>query len=163
MHWSVERRDSIAIARYQNPPRNYFCAEGTQELVALIDEWRDQVARFSTTVTLPGNAPVPVRYEHYEGRNTAVARLLWTPPGGGQEVIGPGSLFLGIECAGDWDGNGVVNAADAGAFLSDYFQDLLNGTLVADFDDNGIVNAADVGAFLSAYFQDLTSPDCAGG
>ena len=59
------------------------------------------------------------------------------------------------ECSADWDLNGIVNSADVGAFLSDYFLDLLNGTLVSDFDENGEVNAADVGAFLSAYFPQL--------
>ena len=68
----------------------------------------------------------------------------------------------GAECTADWDGNGVVNAADVGSFLSAYFLDLANGTLVTDFDDNGIVNAADVGAFLSAYFGQLNDPECTG-
>ena len=59
---------------------------------------------------------------------------------------------LGVGCAADWDGNGIVNAADVGAFLSDYFPDLLNGTLLADFNGDGVTNASDVGAFLSEYF-----------
>ena len=69
----------------------------------------------------------------------------------------------GGNCLTDWDGNGVVNAVDVGAFLTDYFEDLANGTLVADFDDNGVVNAADVGAFLRQYVEDLVDPDCNGG
>ena len=69
----------------------------------------------------------------------------------------------GPSCSADWDSNGVVNAADVGAFLSDYFVDRTNGTLVTDFDNNGVVNAADVGAFLSAYFGQISDPDCNNG
>lgn len=43
--WQVETRDGIAIARYHNPPMNYFCVEGTQELGALIQSWRDPAVR----------------------------------------------------------------------------------------------------------------------
>ena len=74
----------------------------------------------------------------------AIRGGFWTAPAAG-----------GDDCPADWDGNGVVNAADVGAFLSAYFLDLQNGTFVADFDGNGVVNAADVGAFLSEYFLSI--------
>ena len=58
-------------------------------------------------------------------------------------------------CPADWDDNGTTNAADVGAYLSDYFQDLVNGTTIADYDGNGETNAADVGAYLTDYFAIL--------
>ena len=40
--WQVERDPhGIAVATYLNPPMNYFCAEGTQELGERIREWSD--------------------------------------------------------------------------------------------------------------------------
>ncbi len=53
-YWKVEHRDSIAIARYANPPMNYFRAEGTTELVELIESWRDPGIR---AVVLAGGVP----------------------------------------------------------------------------------------------------------
>ena len=53
-HWDVERRGEIAIARYRNPPMNYFCAAGTQELVEWIERWRDPAIR---AVVLAGGIP----------------------------------------------------------------------------------------------------------
>ncbi len=38
--WSVESDGGVVVAAYHNPPMNYFCAEGTQELGALIPQWR---------------------------------------------------------------------------------------------------------------------------
>ena len=76
----------------------------------------------------------------------------WGFVNAGAAVVAAGG---GGDCPTDWDGNGVVNAVDVGAFLSDYFLDLLNGSLVTDFDGNGVVNAADVGSFLSEYFSSI--------
>jgi len=53
-YWKVETNDPIVIARYSNPPMNYFCAEGTQELVELIESWRDPAIR---AVVLAGGVP----------------------------------------------------------------------------------------------------------
>ncbi|HXZ86581.1 MAG TPA: enoyl-CoA hydratase/isomerase family protein [Myxococcota bacterium] len=40
--WQVERdAQGILVATYLNPPMNYFCAEGTQELGERIREWSD--------------------------------------------------------------------------------------------------------------------------
>lgn len=39
--WSVEVADGVAVATYDNPPMNYFCAAGAQELLTLIETWRD--------------------------------------------------------------------------------------------------------------------------
>ena len=43
--WQVETRDGITVATYHNPPMNYFCAEGTQELATLIRGWREPAIR----------------------------------------------------------------------------------------------------------------------
>lgn len=37
--WSTENVGGVVIATYTNPPMNYFCAQGAQELSALIDRW----------------------------------------------------------------------------------------------------------------------------
>jgi enoyl-CoA hydratase len=52
--WNVERDGAVVIARYLNPPMNYFCAEGTAELGTLIDTWQDAEVR---AVVLAGGAP----------------------------------------------------------------------------------------------------------
>jgi enoyl-CoA hydratase len=43
--WSTQRQDGIVTATYRNPPMNYFCADGTRELVGLIESWRDPQIR----------------------------------------------------------------------------------------------------------------------
>ena len=55
----------------------------------------------------------------------------------------------------DWNLDGLVNAADVGAFLSDYFLDVNDAGLRADYDRSGVTNTADVGAFLTDYFREL--------
>lgn len=41
-YWNTETRDSsVVVARYDNGPMNYFCAEGAQELAELIAAWAD--------------------------------------------------------------------------------------------------------------------------
>ncbi len=62
-------------------------------------------------------------------------------------------------CIADWDHNGIVNSADVGEFINDWFEDQVNGTIVTDFDHNGISNSADVGEFINAYF--MSPPECA--
>jgi enoyl-CoA hydratase len=43
--WSTELRDRVMVATYHNPPMNYFCADGTRELVDLIEAWRSPEIR----------------------------------------------------------------------------------------------------------------------
>ena len=44
--WKTETtKDGVVVATYTNPPMNYFCAEGTQELVALLEGWKDPKVR----------------------------------------------------------------------------------------------------------------------
>lgn len=53
--WKVERDAAgVAVATYTNPPMNYFCAQGTQELGALIQTWADPAVR---AVVLTGGMP----------------------------------------------------------------------------------------------------------
>lgn len=52
--WNVESEDGVVVARYANPPMNYFCAEGTRELAALVEEWRSPEVR---AVVLAGGVP----------------------------------------------------------------------------------------------------------
>jgi len=53
--WSVEKApNGVVVATYHNPPMNYFCAEGTRELGALIAEWGDPAVR---AVVLTGAIP----------------------------------------------------------------------------------------------------------
>ncbi|MDN5938209.1 MAG: enoyl-CoA hydratase/isomerase family protein [Salinisphaera sp.] len=42
--WCVESNNAVVIASYDNPPMNYFCAQGAQELGALIEQWRGDAA-----------------------------------------------------------------------------------------------------------------------
>jgi enoyl-CoA hydratase/carnithine racemase len=43
--WQVESTKGVAVATYTNPPMNYFCAQGTQELGELIRGWSDPSVR----------------------------------------------------------------------------------------------------------------------
>jgi enoyl-CoA hydratase/carnithine racemase len=43
--WKTEISGTVAVAIYENPPMNYFCADGTAELVKLIESWRDPKIR----------------------------------------------------------------------------------------------------------------------
>jgi enoyl-CoA hydratase len=43
--WSVASEGGIRVATYNNPPMNYFCAEGTQELGTRVQEWRSPEVR----------------------------------------------------------------------------------------------------------------------
>jgi enoyl-CoA hydratase len=53
--WKVEPLEGgVVAATYTNPPMNYFCAEGTQELGALIEGWRAPDVR---AVVLTGGMP----------------------------------------------------------------------------------------------------------
>jgi enoyl-CoA hydratase len=53
--WKLERDAAgVAVAMYTNPPMNYFCAQGTQELGALIQSWADPAVR---AVILTGGMP----------------------------------------------------------------------------------------------------------
>src|SRR5512134_2849112 len=53
--WSVaDAGQGVVVATYTNPPMNYFCAEGTQELGELIRRWADPAVR---AVVLTGGMP----------------------------------------------------------------------------------------------------------
>ena len=53
--WRTETAaNGVAIALYENPPMNYFCAQGTQELGELIRSWTDPNVR---AVVLSGALP----------------------------------------------------------------------------------------------------------
>jgi enoyl-CoA hydratase len=43
--WSVASEGGVSVATYHNPPMNYFCAEGTRELGALMHQWRSPEVR----------------------------------------------------------------------------------------------------------------------
>ena len=43
--WKTEAKNGVVVATYTNPPMNYFCAEGTRELVELIEQWRSPAVR----------------------------------------------------------------------------------------------------------------------
>ncbi len=43
--WKTEVKDRVVVATYTNPPMNYFCADGSRELVALIEAWKSPEVR----------------------------------------------------------------------------------------------------------------------
>jgi hypothetical protein len=69
------------------------------------------------------------------------------------------SIALGVVCP-DWDGNGVTNSTDVSAFINDWFQDQVDGTLVTDINGDGVSNSTDVSDFINAYFA--APPKCTG-
>ena len=52
--WQLASDGPVAVARYANPPMNYFCAEATQELSGLIESWQSPEVR---AVVLTGAVP----------------------------------------------------------------------------------------------------------
>lgn len=52
--WNVRIESGVVVATYDNPPMNYFCAEGVGELLELIEQWRDPGIR---AVVLAGRRP----------------------------------------------------------------------------------------------------------
>ena len=70
--------------------------------VQLVDAWQDQApTEFGGTITLPADAWIPIRMEHYEGQGTAVAELRWQPPGGVKEIIPAASITPTLDTNGD--------------------------------------------------------------
>jgi enoyl-CoA hydratase len=44
--WQIEHGDNgVVVATYHNPPMNYFCAQGAQELMGLIERWKSPQVR----------------------------------------------------------------------------------------------------------------------
>ena len=44
--WKIDHNDGgVVVATYHNPPMNYFCAQGAQELMGLIEAWRSPKVR----------------------------------------------------------------------------------------------------------------------
>jgi enoyl-CoA hydratase len=52
--WRAETKNGVATALYENPPMNYFCAEGTAELGELIGSWRSADVR---AIVIGGGIP----------------------------------------------------------------------------------------------------------
>ena len=52
--WKTEVKDRVVVATYTNPPMNYFCAEGSRELLELLESWRDPAIR---AIVLTGGLP----------------------------------------------------------------------------------------------------------
>ena len=132
--------------------------------VQLVDQWMDMPPTLHTgTITLPADSLIPVRMEHYEGQNTAVARLVWAPPGTGATVVIPTANLVPVI---DADGSGVpdeceaCNAADLAAPVGvldiddtdAFITAFLSGDASADLvPPTGIVDIDDVDAFIAAF------------
>jgi enoyl-CoA hydratase len=43
--WTIEAQQGVVVATYNNPPMNYFCADGVRELAGLIEQWRSPDVR----------------------------------------------------------------------------------------------------------------------
>lgn len=43
--WKIEHDGDVVVATYHNPPMNYFCAQGAQELLGLIEQWKSPQVR----------------------------------------------------------------------------------------------------------------------
>jgi len=134
--------------------------------VQLVDEWMDMVPTLHTgTIDLPANALVPVRMEHYEGQNTAVARLVWAPPGtdpASPVVIPAANLVPALDADGSGAPDeceacnpadltppfGVLDLSDTDAFIADFAA----GGIVADLAaPAGVLDLSDIDAFILAF------------
>ncbi|MEM1183982.1 MAG: PA14 domain-containing protein [Planctomycetota bacterium] len=132
--------------------------------VQLVDQWMDMSPTLHTgTIDLPADALVPVRMEHYEGQNTAVARLVWAPPGTGSTVAIPTANLvpsLDADASGLPDECeqcnaadlvppfGILDLGDVDAFIADF----LAGGIIADLAaPQGTLDLSDVDAFIADF------------
>lgn len=66
--WQIDRHDGVVVATYHHAPMNYFCAEGAQELLGLIESWRDPSVRAVVlTGAMPGKFITHYSVEELEG------------------------------------------------------------------------------------------------
>ncbi|MCP3906381.1 MAG: hypothetical protein GY715_22400, partial [Planctomycetes bacterium] len=112
----------------------------------LIDEWHPSSGtEYAATVPLLGNTTHHVRLEYFEGGGDARVYLKWAPPGGVEEVIPTGALFVMQDC----NGNDVPDACDINAGTSDD----LNGNGVPDecedCNGNGVLDDLDISGGFS--------------
>ncbi|MBC7834816.1 MAG: hypothetical protein H7Y88_06920 [Phycisphaerales bacterium] len=61
------------------------------------------------------------------------------------------------ECPADFNGDTLITSADITSFLSAWFSDIANGTIVADYNDSGTTTSADITAFLAGWFEGLVT------
>ncbi len=135
----------------------------------LIDEWQQQTAtEFTATIDLPADAEITIRMEHFQEGGTAVAELRWQPPGGA-EVILPESATRPVldddgdglpnaceePCAGDVDGDALVNVRDLNLILERFGLAPSPGG-AEDLDGDGAVGVGDLNIVLSSWLDDCT-------
>lgn len=71
--WNCTVEDGVATALYRHPPMNYFCAEGVQELAALITAWGEDTAVRAVIIGggLPGRVITHYSVEELEALASA--------------------------------------------------------------------------------------------
>jgi len=57
-----------------------------------------------------------------------------------------------VPCGPDWNADGVINSTDVTDFISDWFVDQADGTVVTDINFDGTSNSTDVSDFINAWF-----------
>ncbi|MBC7835492.1 MAG: immunoglobulin domain-containing protein [Phycisphaerales bacterium] len=65
-----------------------------------------------------------------------------------------------VPCPADFNNSGSVTSADITAFLSAWFSDLTNGTLLADMNNDNMVTSADITTFLAVWFGAIGGGGC---
>jgi hypothetical protein len=119
-----------------------------------------------TALTLPGNTVFWIKIEGdqaYQGQGWGVARashgrdsrhisyftgLAQFLPGSGSEAF---QLRGSVQCPGDFNSDGVLNADDLADFITGYFN--VPSDARCDFNGDGVINADDLGDFITAYFN----------
>ncbi|MBC7834347.1 MAG: hypothetical protein H7Y88_04500 [Phycisphaerales bacterium] len=131
---------------------------------------RDQIAnlRYFDAEVIKGGPDDPQNYL-WNDKYTNVEAGSPNPGAGGESEFGTQGLQNiyevdtirgdGVRCPADFNGDGLITSSDISAFLSAFFSDLANGTVVADFDNGGSTGSADISAFLNAWFAALDG-DC---
>ncbi|MBX3356991.1 MAG: hypothetical protein KF745_01050 [Phycisphaeraceae bacterium] len=121
--------------------------------------WNDQLVLEDGVTVVQGGVIKNVRWisEAFSmsrnGRYIMARVILNSDTGEADAVI---KIEVG-SCPADFDGNGVVEPADIGAFINAWFASVTGGGLAGDFDNNGVVDPVDIATFIQAWFIGVTN------
>ncbi|MFM7110758.1 MAG: Ig-like domain-containing protein, partial [Planctomycetota bacterium] len=96
----------------------------------VVDAWRDMApTRYSGTITLTADKPVPIKMEYYENGGGAVARLSWSSSSLAEQIVPSNRLFasVGASLSGSGKSYTLSGLSNLGSGEGDYNLSLAAG------------------------------------